>query len=108
MGGRRILPVNRRRQLYLAPIIVVKMTEEMGRHSLTKQLKPTFNSQSLKFAFLEWSQSKSDCKIAASQNHLQVSPSKNNNMLSNATGCPKFALGVFQHAESKFAIRFAL
>ena len=53
MGGQRILPVNRRRQLYLAPIIVVKMTEEMGRHSLNKQLKHRFNSQSLKFVLLE-------------------------------------------------------
>ena len=44
MGGQRILLLNHRRQQYLAPIIVVKMTEEMGRHSLNKQLKPTFNS----------------------------------------------------------------
>ena len=46
---------------------------------------------------------------AASPNHLHVSSSKNYNMLSNATGCPKDLLwGVFQHAKSKFAIRFAL
>ena len=44
MGWQRILLVNRRRQQYLAPIIVVKLTEEMGRHSLNKQLKPTFHS----------------------------------------------------------------
>ena len=41
---KKYLLVNYRRQQYLAPIIVVKMTEEMGRHSLNKQLKPTFNS----------------------------------------------------------------
>ena len=31
---------------YLAPIIVVKVTEEEGCHSLNKLLKPTFNSHS--------------------------------------------------------------
>ena len=46
------------------------------------------------------------------ENHLRVSSSKNSNMLSDAAGCPNCSKnlrrGVFQHAESKFAIRFAL
>ena len=46
------------------------------------------------------------------ENHLRVSSSENYNMLSKATGCPNCSKnlhrGVFQHAESKFAIRFAL
>ena len=46
------------------------------------------------------------------ENHLHVSSNENRNMLSNATGCPdrskNLHMGVFQHAESKFSIRFAL
>ena len=41
------------------------------------------------------------------ENHVRVSSTKNLNMMSNATGCPNCS-GVFQHAESKFAFRFAL
>ena len=47
----------------------------------------------------------------ASQNHMHESSSENYIMVSNAPACPncsiKYALGVFQHAESTFAIRFA-
>ena len=49
---------------------------------------------------------------AASQIHTRVSSSENYDMLSNATGYPNCSknphMGVFQYAESKFAVRFAL
>ena len=44
MGWQKTLLTNRRSQEDLAPIIVVKLTKEMCRHSLNKHLKPTFNS----------------------------------------------------------------
>ena len=44
MGWQKTLLTNRRNQEDLAPIIVVKLTKEMCRHSLNKHLKPTFNS----------------------------------------------------------------
>ena len=46
MGWQKTLLTNRRSQEDLAPIIVVKVTEEEGCHSLNKLLKPTFNSHS--------------------------------------------------------------
>ena len=49
---------------------------------------------------------------AASRNHMHMTSSQNCNMLSNATGCSNCSKnmhrGVFQHAESKHAMRFAL
>ena len=52
-----------------------------------------------------------DVMGAVTQNHLHMSSSKNCNMLSNATVYPycskNLHKGFFQHAESKFEIRFA-
>ena len=48
----------------------------------------------------------------ASQNHMHMSSGENRYMVSNATVCPdsfrNWYMGGFQHAESKFAVRFAV